>query len=282
MRKLKFLILTDHLGHSKQNSLYSLTRKLVKDSRTAFVFIASRGDDRNNAFFTGKMKAAIYGLTAKENFSFDPSGKQFSSSADHLQYGEADVVWLRLPPPADQNFFAHLTPLFPASAPENFSLSEDEERPLVINHPAGIIETGSKAYLLNFSNFTAAVRRVQSKLEVQRFATLHPIVLKPLQEYGGRGLVRIMNDQAEVGGEQFPLHKWLDTTSADIEAGNYLAMKYLKNVSEGDKRILVVNGEIMGASLRIPAPGQWLCNVSQGGTSVPTEIAPEEEEMING
>jgi len=89
-----------------------------------------------------------------------------------------------------------------------------------------------------------------------------------------------MNGMAEVAGDQLPLANWLETAREDIEAGNYLAMKYLKNVSQGDKRILVVNGKIMGASLRIPKPGQWLCNVSQGGTSVAAEITPEEEEMI--
>lgn len=272
MRKQKFLILTDHSGHSEHNSLYALTRKLVTDERTAFVFVASRGDERNNPFFTGELTSPLFGLTAKEGFDFDPLGTEWKTSEDTMQYTEADVVWLRLPPPADQDFFAHLTSFAPADA--------TKEVPVVINNPAGILETGSKAFLHHFPDFTAAVRRVQSKLEVQGFADKHPIVLKPLQEYGGRGLVRIMNGKAEVDGQVYPLEEWLATANEEIEAGNYLAMKYLKNVSQGDKRILVVNGKILGASLRIPAPGNWLCNVSQGGTSVPAEIVPEEDEMI--
>jgi len=268
MRKLKFLILTDHGGHSSQNSLYALVGTLATDPRTAFAFVASRSDGRNTAFFSGEPASAIFGLTVTSQFNFDPSGQQFADSADSMMFTEADVVWLRLPPPADRTFFARLTSFAPAIAPT------------IINDPAGILETGNKAFLCNFPNFTAAVRRVQSTLEVQRLAGRQAIVLKPLEEYGGRGLVKIMNGVAETDGVEQPLSQWLDTASADIKAGNYLAMKYLKRVSEGDKRILVVNGKILGASLRVPAPGQWLCNVSRGGNSILAKVTPEEEVMI--
>ena len=61
---------------------------------------------------------------------------------------------------------------------------------------------------------------------------------------------------------------------------DYLAVKFLKNVKQGDKRIVVVNGEIIGASLRLPAKDSWICNVSMGGTSNYTEVEPEEEEIV--
>ena len=63
----------------------------------------------------------------------------------------------------------------------------------------------------------------------------------------------------------------------DIE---YLGVKYLKNVSEGDKRIVVVNGKIIGASLRLPANGSWLCNVAQGGRSVSAEVTEAERKIV--
>ena len=57
-------------------------------------------------------------------------------------------------------------------------------------------------------------------------------------------------------------------------------MKYLKNVKQGDKRIVVVNGEILGASLRLPAENSWLCNVAMGGSSNVAQVEKEEEEII--
>ena len=56
-------------------------------------------------------------------------------------------------------------------------------------------------------------------------------------------------------------------------------MEYLPGVKHGDKRVLVVNGKIMGASLRIPPDGSWMCNVSLGGHSVYADVEPEEKEM---
>ena len=54
----------------------------------------------------------------------------------------------------------------------------------------------------------------------------------------------------------------------------------MKNVTQGDKRILVVGGQIMAASLRLPAENSWLCNVAQGGTSVTAQLETEEEAII--
>ena len=271
---MTYLILTDHRNHSRENSLYALTRTLSRDARTTGVFVASRSDERNEGFFGGDTSARLHGLMVNDaaGFSYDPSGKLFTAADDTTRLGEQDVVWLRLPPPADADFFAHLTSFAPAAAPL--------KTPVIINHPDGILETGSKSFLYHFSDFTAPVRRVQSADDVRSFAALYPIVLKPLREYGGRGLVKIAEGTAESNGTTEPLEDWLTAARAELEAGNYLAMKFLKNVRQGDKRILVVNGKILGASLRLPAPGQWLCNVAMGGTSVVAEVTPEEEAMI--
>ena len=61
----------------------------------------------------------------------------------------------------------------------------------------------------------------------------------------------------------------------------YLAVKYLKNVKKGDKRIVVIDGVIMGASLRLPPEDSWICNVSMGGSSNYSEVLPEEIEIVN-
>ena len=68
----------------------------------------------------------------------------------------------------------------------------------------------------------------------------------------------------------------------EFDPEGYLAMKFLKNVSQGDKRILVVGDEVLAASLRIPAEDSWLCNVAQGGTSVAAEVSEEEYEIVRG
>jgi glutathione synthase len=242
--------------------------------------VASKGDPRNDRFFAGELDSPVYGVlvSQKTDFQFDASGQQFQESMTSTKLGSQDVVWLRLPPPADVALFARLTSFAPApiAIGAHKEAPWSHKKPVIINDPEGIVETGSKAFLHHFPGFTAPVRRMQSADDLREFAALYPIVLKPLQEYGGRGLVKVSNGRAEVDGQEFPLETWL--SAADPTA--YLGMKFLKNVGQGDKRILVVNGKILGASLRLPAPGEWLCNVARGGTSVVAEVALEEEAMI--
>jgi len=113
--------------------------------------------------------------------------------------------------------------------------------------------------------------------EILAFAKRFPIVLKPLRAYGGKGVVRI-DGSLVYEGSLVPTH--LETFIATLRlkpSVEYLGMKYLKNVYQGDKRILVVNGRIIAACLRMPPKGSWICNVSQGGT--PAYAEPDMDEI---
>ena len=251
-RPLSFLVLTDHSGHSAQNSVYSLVNTLRKDPRCRQVDIASRGSAQNQAFFRGA-GPQVRGFTVERELVYRPDGKQFAGAVQVLELTQYDVVWLRLPHPVPQEFFTCITGLTAGT------------NTLIVNDPVGITETGVKSFLLHFREWTPPIELVRTAGEARSFTEQFPLVLKPLRAYGGQGIRRI--DRPE------------DADTVDF-AEPYLAMKFLKNVSQGDKRILVVNGKILAASLRIPAPGQWLCNVAQGGKSVGAEIEPEEEAMI--
>ncbi|NJB86179.1 glutathione synthase [Lewinella marina] len=255
MKRLTFLVLTDHSGHSDQNSLYALINTLVEDPRAARVDVASRGDEVNRPFFQGD-GARVQGFSVKAGLHYSPEGYAFRGTLRELDPADYDVVWLRLPHPVSDRFFDHLVHRLADCAP------------IVVNDPAGIRATSTKSFLTNFPDWTPPTRLVHSPVEVADFAAEHPIVLKPLRAYGGQGIVRVDQPRQEV--------EHLFTNGVTT----YLAMKFLRNVSEGDKRILVVNGRILAASLRIPPPGEWLCNVAQGGRSVAAEVTPREEAMV--
>lgn len=265
---MKTLILTDHSGHSSSNSLYALARTLAADPRSTHVHVVSRGDKRNLPFFQGARTQVQGVVEVNEHFRYTPDNPLFGLAEQAAHLADYDLIWLRLPPPADEAFFASLK-----------HLSASVDLPIV-NDPAGIIETGDKQFLLNFSQLTAPSRLIDSVASLLAFANRFPIVLKPLRDYGGRGLVRIQNGQATEGEWTGPLETFLERRQELIRNGQYLGMQFLKNVDQGDKRILVAGGEILGASLRLPAPGNWLCNVSQGGTSVATDITTREKEII--
>jgi glutathione synthase len=134
--------------------------------------------------------------------------------------------------------------------------------------------------LVNFKDICPTINVFYSIQEILEEAQKYSIVLKPLKEYGGKGILRINGEILDDGIKQYATDQYLENMAERIEEEGYLSMKFLKNVSQGDKRILVVNGEILAASLRLPAQDSWLCNVSQGGTSVATEVTEEEIEII--
>ena len=249
---LSFLVLTDHSGHSAQNSVYSLVNTLRQDSRCQHVDIATRGNPHNQLFFQGA-RTQVQGFGVKGELTYSMEGTQFDQPTQPLVVTDYDVIWLRLPHPVPQAFFDFLTAATSGTSTQ------------IINDPRGITVTGDKSFLLHFQEWTPPIRLVRTAEEAEAFAEQFPLVLKPLRAYGGKGIRRI--DRPE------------DADTVDFSEP-YLAMKFLKNVSQGDKRILVVNGKILAASLRLPAPGQWLCNVAQGGKSIGAEIEVEEHAMI--
>lgn len=262
---MRTLILTDHRGHSDQNSLYALARELAAHPASNVVHAASRGDERNADFFRGA-RAQVQGLVeVTKGFGFSPDGKPFLEAERSGLPTDYDLIWLRLPPPADPQFFAYLATL---------------KGPVIVNHPAGILETGTKEFLLRFPEWTAPTRLIDGPESLLGFADRFPLVLKPLRDYGGRGLVRIQDGRALSDGREYDLTDWMHTNTTALTGRHYLAMKFLKNVDQGDKRILVAGDRILGASLRLPAPGQWLCNVAMGGTSVAADVTEREREMV--
>ena len=264
MDKYKVLILTDHTGHSKENSLYGLVEKMLLHPMTQKIDIASRGNAINHDFFNQVAEAKLWIKQADENFAFSENGQPISESLTIATITDYDLVWLRMPPPLGKPFLDFLETVF--------------EGKVIINHPKGIHETGSKEFLVNFQSCCPPMKICRTKAAIIEFKSRFPIVLKPFREYGGKGIVKITGDEVSLGKEIIPFNTFIESLSDDeIE---YLGVKFLKNVAQGDKRIIVVNGKIMGASLRLPPKDSWLCNVSMGGKAVPAKVDEAENKIV--
>ena len=262
--KKKVLILTDHSNHSSENSLYELAVKMLAHKETDSIDIASRAIEINSEFFRGSDSAVLYATSINTDFSFNKDNHPLSKNFSQVDISTYDLVWLRLPPPLSKEVLAYF--------------SSKLSNAIVINEPSSIYETGSKKFLVNFPSICPPMKICSSLEDIIEFKVLFPIVLKPFNEYGGRGIVKIEGDLVNSGNHSISFNDFSRTYESNpIE---YLAVKYLKNVKQGDKRIIVVNGEILGASLRLPADNSWLCNVAMGGSSNITKVEKEEEEII--
>lgn len=262
--KYRILVFTDHRRHSQENSIYELLGALRQQDACDYIDVASRGMPENDTFFRELQGTQVWATRIKPDFAFSAQAEGFHSEKRQVDLQDYDVLLLRLPYPIPEGFWDHLRSVFA------------ERR--IVNQPSGIQKSSNKAFLLTLAEWCPPIALCTSKAEVLAFAKKFPIVLKPLKSYGGSGIVKISEGQAWLENQAIDD---LDAFLEEMEANNkhFLAMKYLKNVDQGDKRIVVINGRVIGASLRVPPEGSWLCNASQGGRSVMAKLTGHEQEM---
>ncbi|GAB5555352.1 MAG: hypothetical protein Sapg2KO_49430 [Saprospiraceae bacterium] len=263
MQKFKILVFTDHSGHSAENSIYALLLALKQQPNCDYIEVASRGLVANKSFFQDLKGTQLTVSRVDDTFQYSAEGSFFHQQQKQVDLRDYDVLFLRLPHPIRPGFWDHLISHFPEQC--------------IFNQPTGIQISGNKRFLLELAEWCPPIRLCQNKAAVLAFAKKFPIVLKPLEGYGGKGIVKIDQGKAWLGNQAINLDEFL--TEMETQNQVYLGMKYLKNVTEGDKRIVVIYGQVIGASLRLPPEDSWLCNAAQGGQSVNTSLRPEEELM---
>ncbi len=217
-------------------------------------------------------KTQLLALPADAGFERKRAAQIFEAQAPGLlrtPLDWPDVVFLRIPHPVPPHWFDALRAGF-------------GDKP-IYNQPEGIAATASKAWLLNVPQLCAPMQLCPNPQSLLAWAYANnrqiprDLVLKPLEGYGGRGIIRVLAGQVDLPEGPLPLAQWPQHPLAQQP---YLAMDYLPAVHEGDKRIVVIDGQVVGAILRIPPQGQWLCNIAQGGRAEPTDIAESEHEIL--
>lgn len=175
---------------------------------------------------------------------------------------DVDVVLMRQDPPFDLSYITatHL-------------LERLEGQTLVVNDPASVRNAPEKVFVLDFAHFmppTLIARRIE---DVRDFHARHPgdLVMKPLHGNGGKAVVRIPADGSNLGAliELFD-NAWVEP---------HMFQPFLPEISEGDKRIVLVDGEVAGAINRRPGEGEFRSNLAAGGYAEPTTLNAREEEI---
>ncbi len=272
---MRLLVLTDHRGHTVNNSVYGLVREMLADGRATEIRVASRGTVANRDFFETTViqegdnervaQTHVYAVLAQPDFAF-ASGPDsaFAKTLLPTPIDWPDVIWLRVPHPVPPHWGGFLRSVF-------------GNRP-IFNRPDGVELTTDKSWLLQVPELCAPIALCETPEQIAAFAKTRDAVLKPLRGYGGQGIARILDGEVTLDGETSPLKTWLATP---IARRRYLAMQYLPRVTEGDKRIVVVGDAIIGAVLRVPREGQWLANVSQGAIAEACDVSFAERRIVD-
>ena len=175
---------------------------------------------------------------------------------------EFDVVWMRKDPPFDMSFFyaTHL-------------LSMVAKSTLVVNDPLALRDANEKLFALRFPAVCPPARvsrRIPELLAFQEEMGGEMIV-KPLDGAGGEGIFHLK------AGDR--------NTSAILEAATahesryLMAQRYLPQIRQGDKRVILVEGQALGAVLRVPAEGESRANFHVGGRPAATEVDDRDREI---
>ena len=189
---------------------------------------------------------------------------------DHATLGEmrvvdmiddVDVVLMRQDPPFDM---AYIT--------ATHFLDKIHPRTLVVNNPTEVRNAPEKLFVTEFPGVQPPTLITSDAEAIYDFREKHgDMVLKPLHGGGGSGVVRLKADDPNLDA-LLELH-------ALIGRDQVIAQKFIPAVSKGDKRVLLVDGEPVGAINRIPAEGQVRSNLARGGRAAAVDLTPSDLEL---
>ncbi|MEP6340249.1 glutathione synthase, partial [Parasphingorhabdus sp.] len=189
---------------------------------------------------------------------------------DHFSFGDPvkldlakdiDVVLMRQDPPFDVGYITatHL-------------LERIEGETLVVNNPVSVRNAPEKVYVLDYAEYMPPTLVTRDIDEVRAFQAEHGgIVVKPLHGNGGKAIFLVPED----GSNLSALFEVFNQTWPEP----HMVQPFLPEVQEGDKRIVLVDGEVAGAINRKPGKGEFRSNLAQGGYAEAAELTEREKEI---
>ncbi|MGZ8369386.1 MAG: glutathione synthase [Rhodoplanes sp.] len=174
---------------------------------------------------------------------------------------EVDVVLMRQDPPFDIGYIT-----------ATYLLERIAAETLVVNDPRSVRDAPEKLFVLDFAEFMPPTMITRSLDELKAFHARHgEIVVKPLHGNAGAAVFRIGRDGANLAA--------LADLFSTVWREPYIAQAFLPAVAEGDKRIVLVDGEVAGAINRKPSAGEIRSNLAAGGSAHATQLTDREREI---
>jgi glutathione synthase len=172
-----------------------------------------------------------------------------------------DVILLRQDPPFD---LAYIT--------STHLLEGIHPKTLVVNDPASVRNAPEKLFVMNFPQLMPPTLISRDLAEINSFREQHgAVVMKPLHGHGGAAVFRVMPQDMNFGS----LFDMFSVTFREP----WVIQRFLPEVKNGDKRIILVDGEFAGAVNRVPAADDLRSNMVRGGAAQATELSPREREI---
>ena len=259
-KDMKILFIADPLSTFKtyKDTTYAMMREMAK-----------RGWRLSHAL-SGELSVR-QGLVTAQAAPFEFIGAkhdhdhEWSAAADKIQTAlkDFDAVIMRTDPPFDMQYL-YATQLLTLAA---------EQGAKVFNSGQAMRDFNEKLAILNFSRFTAPTLVTTRSADVRAFLAEHgDIIIKPLDGMGGMGIFRLTEKDPNIGS--------ILETLMQLDSRTIMAQRYIPEIVHGDKRILIIGGEVVPYALaRIPQHGETRGNLAAGGRGVAQELSERDREI---
>jgi glutathione synthase len=205
----------------------------------------------------GKVSAAVRPVKVR-----DTAGDHFTlGEPQTVDLGSFDVVLLRQDPPFDLAYIS-----------TTHMLDRIHPKTLVVNDPSHVRNAPEKVFVTEFPELMPPTLITRDLDAIKAFRAEHnDIVMKPLYGLGGQAVFRLARDDLNFGS--------LYDLFATLFREPWVVQKFLLAVKDGDKRIILVDGEYAGAVNRVPAPDDLRSNMVRGGVPKATELSARERHI---
>ena len=208
-------------------------------------------------FNRGKIVANVRSISLKRKIGDHVN----FGAAEKLDLREFDVIWLRQDPPFDMGYITN-THLLDLVAKET----------LIVNNPFWVRNLPEKLLVLEFPDLIPNTLISRDLEEIKEFKRkFKDIIVKPLYGNGGAGIFRLKEDDKNLTS----LHELFSIMSSEP----LIAQAFLPDVKNGDKRIILIDGEPVGAINRVPKAGEIRSNMHVGGKAEPAKLSQRDREI---
>ncbi|WP_420101880.1 glutathione synthase [Bosea sp. (in: a-proteobacteria)] len=192
----------------------------------------------------------------------DVEGDHFTlGTEEKVDLSTLDVVLLRQDPPFDM---AYVT--------TTHMLERVHPKTLVVNNPTEVRNAPEKIFVTHFPELMPPTLITRDRAEIEAFRDeFGEIVMKPLYGHGGATVFKTGKDDPNFGS--------LFDLFSNLFREPWVVQGFIKEVSEGDKRIILIDGKAAGAVNRVPAAGDLRANMVRGGAARPTDLSKKELEI---
>ena len=199
-------------------------------------------------------------VTAKGFFiKFDYSQKRFFRilKKQKLELTKCKFILIRQDPPFNLEYIS-----------ATYILDTIKNKVKIINNPTSIRNISEKLYSVKFQKFMPSTIFTQNMFEIKKFFKIHKkVILKPIHSYSGNDIYLLNKFNSKFIENYIKKHDHI------------MCQKYLPKVSDGDKRVFLINGKVCGAISRVPKKGSFLSNMSKGAKPTNTKLSKTETKI---